>query len=75
MVWSAKSFLSEGKRYILLFPPIFDDFQVIYTSLSLVREVQRITVDAAANVSEVRRFQSLLRSLFFRYTSVVARVV
>lgn len=29
--------------------------QVIYTSMELSREVQRVTVDASANVSEVRK--------------------
>lgn len=36
--------------------PLWNDLdrQVIYTSLELAREVQRITVDASANVSEVQ---------------------
>lgn len=33
----------------------FPTAQVIYTSVELVSEVQRITVDASANVSEVQQ--------------------
>lgn len=32
---------------------------MIYTSLDLAREVQRITIDASANVSEVRTLEML----------------
>lgn len=45
--------------------------QVIYTSLDLAREVQRITVDASANVSEVSTCVSFLPQSRPRSTGII----
>ena len=47
--------------------------QVIYTSLDLAREVQRITVDTSANVSEVSTKKPLLPKAIYVLLDIEVR--